>query len=284
MSGLGNQVKTAFFMALLTIIVIIAGNALGGSNGMMLAFVFAMVMNFGSYWFSDKIALKMTHSVPLSEEQSPQLFAMVERLAQNAGLPTPRLYLTQSPQPNAFATGRNPSHAVIAVTEGLLSMMSKEELEGVLAHEMAHIKNRDILIGTLAAVMAGVITTLAHWAQWALIFGGGSRDSDDGGGLAALPLIILGPLAAALIQMALSRSREFQADASGAEIAGNSQGLAQALLKLERASSAIPMNVSPSASHLFIVNPLKKKSLTTLFSTHPPVQERVERLNHMERR
>ncbi|MDR3271039.1 MAG: zinc metalloprotease HtpX [Peptococcaceae bacterium] len=280
MSGLGNQLKTAVLMALLTVIVILIGRALGGSSGMMMAFILALIMNFGSYWFSDKIALRMTQSIPLTREQSPQLFDLVDRLAQNADIPLPRIYLTKSPQPNAFATGRNPAHAVIAVTEGLLSMMNREELEGVIAHEMAHIQNRDILIGTLAAVMAGVITTLAHWAQWALMFGGfGDRDND--GGLAALPLIILGPLAAMIIQMAMSRAREFQADASGAQIAGNAQGLAQALLKLERAAQAIPMQVSPSASHLFIVNPLRKKSLMTLFSTHPPIEERVGRLNAM---
>lgn len=285
MNGFGNQIKTVFLMSLLTVLVILAGNAIGGSGGMQIAFIFAMVMNFGSYWFSDKMALAMTKAQPISREQSPELYAMVERLADNANLPMPRLYMTPSPQPNAFATGRNPNHAAIAVTQGLMQILNREELEGVLAHEMAHIKNRDILISTLAAVMAGVITTLAHWAQWALMFGGaGGNDEEGASGLAALPLIILGPIAAMLVQMGISRSREYLADATGAEIAGNSSGLANALQKLERSSAAIPMNVNPSASHMFIVNPLNARRVANLFSTHPPIEERVKRLYTMERR
>ncbi len=279
--GLGNQIKTLTLMSLLTILVILAGGALGGQQGMVMAFVFALFMNGGSYWFSDKIALAMTHAQPLARQDNPGLYALVERLAANAQLPMPRLYMTPSPQPNAFATGRNPDHAAVAVTSGLLHLLNQEELEGVLAHELAHVKNRDILISTLAAVMAGVITTLAHWAQWALMFGGMNRDDEEGGGLAALPLIILGPIAALLVQMAVSRSREYLADETGARIAGRPYGLAQALLKLERASSAIPMDVNPAASHLFIVNPLSAQRLVSLFSTHPPIQERVKRLNRI---
>ncbi|AGA69706.1 Heat shock protein [Desulfitobacterium dichloroeliminans LMG P-21439] len=285
MSGIGNQLKTVLLMSLLTVLVILAGGALGGRGGMQMAFLFAMVMNFGSYWFSDKMALAMTKAVPLSREQSPELYETVENLADNAGLPMPRLYMTPSPQPNAFATGRNPNHAAIAVTQGLMQILNREELEGVLAHEMAHIKNRDILISTLAAVMAGVLTMLANWAQWALMFGGLGGDDDEGGsGLAMLPMIILGPLAAMLVQMGISRSREYLADSTGSEIAGNSYGLANALQKLERSSQVIPMNVNPSASHMFIVNPLKAKRVANLFSTHPPIEERVKRLYDMERR
>ncbi len=282
MSGFGNQVKTALLMGVLTVLVILAGNALGGSNGMMIAFIFAMVMNFGSYWFSDKIALSMTKAQPVSPAQAPELYDMMERLTYNADLPMPRLYIIPSPQPNAFATGRNPNHSAVAVTQGLMQILDREELEGVLAHELAHIKNRDILISTMAAVMAGVITTMANWAQWALMFGGFGNDDEGGSGLAALPLIILGPIAALLVQMGISRSREYLADTTGANIAGNSHGLANALQKLERASTMIPMKVNPSTSHLFIVNPLNAKRVANLFSTHPPIQERVNRLFNMD--
>jgi len=207
----------------------------------------------------------------------------VERLADNAGLPMPRIYMTPSPQPNAFATGRNPKHAAVAVTQGLMQLLNREELEGVLAHELAHIKNRDILISTLAAVLAGVITTLANWGQWALMFGGLGGDDDDASGLAALPMIILGPIAAMLVQMGISRSREFLADSTGAEIAGNSYGLASALQKVERGSALMTMEVNPSASHMFIVKPLNARRLANLFSTHPPIEERVKRLYRMAR-
>ncbi|BAE86322.1 zinc metalloprotease HtpX [Desulfitobacterium hafniense] len=285
MGGFGNQLKTVFLMSLLTVLVILAGGAIGGRGGMQMAFIFALVMNFGSYWFSDKLALAMTKAEPISREQSPELYAIVEKLAYNADLPMPRLYMTPSPQPNAFATGRNPNHAAIAVTYGLMQLLNREELEGVLAHEMAHIKNRDILISTLAAVLAGVITTLANWGQWALMFGGlGGDDEDGASGFAALPLIILGPIAAMLVQMGISRSREYLADSTGAEIAGNSYGLANALQKLERGSAVIPMNINPSASHMFIVNPLNARRVVNLFSTHPPIEERVKRLYSMGRR
>lgn len=278
MSGFGNNIKTLIFMSALTALVVLAGNALGGQSGMLLAFVFALVMNGASYWFSDSIVIRMTGSKPLGPQDNPHLYETVKRLAARANIPMPKLYLTPSQQPNAFATGRNPDHAAVAVTQGLLSLMSQEELEGVISHELAHIKNRDILIGTLAAVMAGVISMLANWAQWALIFGGGSDDDDGPGGLAALPMIILAPIAAMLIQMAISRSREYLADSTGAGIAGNSQGLAHALLKLERGAQMIPMQVSPATSHMFIVNPLSGRSIINLFSTHPPIADRVNRL------
>lgn len=279
MSGFGNNIKTLVFMSALTALVVFAGNALGGQSGMFLAFAFALMMNGASYWFSDSIVIKMTGSKPLGSQDNPHLYETVKRLAARANIPMPKIYLTPSQQPNAFATGRNPEHAAVAVTQGLLSLMSQEELEGVISHELAHIKNRDILIGTLAAVMAGVISMLANWAQWALIFGGGGSDDEDGpGGLAALPMIIIAPIAAMLIQMAISRSREYLADSTGAAIAGNNQGLANALLKLERGAQMIPMQVSPAASHMFIVNPLSGRSFVKLFSTHPPIADRVNRL------
>lgn len=282
MTGFGNQAKTVLLMSLLTILVVLAGQALGGESGMMLAFLIALAMNFGSYWFSDKIALAMTRAQFVTREEKPQLYAMVENLAQKANLPMPKLYITPSPQPNAFATGRNPAHAAVAVTAGLLTLLDRNELEGVIAHELAHIKNRDVFIGTIAAVMAGVITTLANWAQWALMFGGfNGNDEEEGGGLAALPFIILGPIAALLVQMAISRSREYLADATAAKITGQSTGLTNALLKLERGSTMIPMDVNPATSHMFIVNPLHAKRLLSLFSTHPPIEERVKRLNRL---
>lgn len=281
MSGFGNQIKTLIFMSVLTALVVLAGSAFGRS-GMILAFGMAVLMNGASYWYSDKIVIKMTRSRAIERSESPELYDMVSNLAKAADIPMPKLYITPSPQPNAFATGRNPSHAAVAVTEGLLRMLSREELEGVIAHELAHIKNRDILIGTLAAVMAGVITMLANWAQWALMFGGLSGDDEDeGGGLAALPMIIIAPLAAMLVQMAISRSREYLADATGAHIAGNNRGLAHALLKLEQGARMMPMEVSPAASHMFIVNPLSARRLINLFSTHPPISERVKRLANL---
>ena len=281
MSTLGNQLKTVMLMGLLTAFVILAGGALGGKSGLIIALGLALVMNGASYWYSDKIVIKMTGSKPLNRQDNPKLYEMVESLAYNANIPTPRIYLTPSSQPNAFATGRNPAHGVIAVTHGLLQLLTAEELKGVIAHELAHIKNRDILVGTVAAVMAGIITTLANLAQWALIFGGLSGDDDgEGSALAALPLIILGPLAALLVQMAISRSREYLADSTGAAISGNSEGLAQALLKLEQGSRLRPMQVNPAASHMFIVNPLSGRRLMSLFSTHPPIAERVKRLRN----
>lgn len=279
MNNLGNQIKTLLLMSGLTILVVLIGRAFGGQSGMMMALIFALIMNGGSYWFSDKIALAMTGAQPLSKHENIEIYTMVERLTANAGMPMPRLYITPSSQPNAFATGRNPKHSAVAVTQGLLNILNREELEGVIAHELAHIKNRDVLISTIAAVMAGVITTMANWAQWGLMFGLGSSDEDEGSGLlASLPLIILGPIAAMLVQMAVSRSREYLADSTGSRIAGHSRGLANALLKLDHYSRGIPMDVNPAASHLFIVNPLSAQRLMNLFSTHPSIEDRVRRL------
>ena len=279
MNGLGNQIKTLFLMSVLTILVVLIGRGIGGQSGMITALIFALIMNGGSYWFSDKIALSMTGAQPLSKHDNIEIYAMVEKLTANAGMPMPRLYITPSTQPNAFATGRNPEHSAVAVTQGLLNILNHEELKGVIAHELAHIKNRDVLISTIAAVMAGVITTMANWAQWALMFGVGNSDEEEGSGfLASLPLIILGPIAAMLVQMAVSRSREYLADSTGAKIAGHSRGLANALLKLDQASRVVPMDVNPAASHLFIVNPLSAQRLMNLFSTHPTIEDRVRRL------
>ncbi|WP_238899848.1 zinc metalloprotease HtpX [Clostridium sp. YIM B02500] len=281
MSSFGNQIKTLLLMSVLTILVVLIGRGIGGQSGMLMALVLALVMNGGSYWFSDKIALSMTGAKPLTRNDNIEIYNMVERLTANAGIPMPRLYITASTQPNAFATGRNPKHSAVAVTQGLLNILNYEELEGVIAHELAHIKNRDVLISTIAAVMAGVITTMANWAQWALMFGMGNSDEEEGPGfLAALPLIILGPIAAMLVQMAVSRSREYLADSTGARIAGHSRGLSNALLKLDQASRVVPMDVNPAVSHMFIVNPLSAQRLMNLFSTHPTIEDRVRRLQN----
>ncbi|NRT71335.1 zinc metalloprotease HtpX [Clostridium beijerinckii] len=281
MSGLGNQIKTLLLMSVLTILVVLIGRGIGGQSGMLMALVLALVMNGGSYWFSDKIALSMTGSKLLTRNDNIEIYNMVERLTANAGIPMPRLYITPSTQPNAFATGRNPKHSAVAVTQGLVNILNYEELEGVIAHELAHIKNRDVLISTIAAVMAGVITTMANWAQWALMFGMGNSDEEESSGfLAALPLIILGPIAVMLVQMAVSRSREYLADSTGARIAGHSRGLSNALLKLDQASRVVPMDVNPAVSHMFIVNPLSAKRLMNLFSTHPTIEDRVRRLQN----
>ncbi|OOM32186.1 zinc metalloprotease HtpX [Clostridium beijerinckii] len=281
MSSFGNQIKTLLLMSVLTILVVLIGRGIGGQSGMLMALVLALVMNGGSYWFSDKIALSMTGAKPLTRNDNIEIYNMVERLTANAGIPMPRLYITPSTQPNAFATGRNPKHSAVAVTQGLLNILNYEEVEGVIAHELAHIKNRDVLISTIAAVMAGVITTMANWAQWALMFGMGNSDEEEGSGfLASLPLIILGPIAAMLVQMAVSRSREYLADSTGARIAGHSRGLSKALLKLDQASRVVPMDVNPAVSHMFIVNPLSAKRLMNLFSTHPTIEDRVRRLQN----
>ncbi|AQS05012.1 zinc metalloprotease HtpX [Clostridium beijerinckii] len=281
MSSFGNQIKTLLLMSVLTILVVLIGRGIGGQSGMLMALVLALVMNGGSYWFSDKIALSMTGAKPLTRNDNIEIYNMVERLTANAGIPMPRLYITDSTQPNAFATGRNPKHSAVAVTQGLLNILNYEEVEGVIAHELAHIKNRDVLISTIAAVMAGVITTMANWAQWALMFGMGNSDEEEGSGfLASLPLIILGPIAAMLVQMAVSRSREYLADSTGARIAGHSRGLSNALLKLDQASRVVPMDVNPAVSHMFIVNPLSAKRLMNLFSTHPTIEDRVRRLQN----
>lgn len=265
----------------LTVLLVFAGGALGGRGGAIFAFGLAMIMNFGSYWFSDKIVLKMYHAQEIGPQQAPELYTMVRNLATRAGLPMPKVYIIPNPQPNAFATGRNPDHAAVAVTEGIMRLLSREELAGVIGHELAHIKNRDILIGTIAATIAGAISMLANMAQWAMIFGGFGSDDDDVHPLAMIPMIILAPLAAMLIQLAISRSREYIADADGALIAGNPRYLSNALRKLEMGAQQIPAHVQPATAHMFIVNPLRGQKLASLFSTHPPMTERIRRLESM---
>jgi len=284
---MGNLFKTAVLLAALTSLVVLIGQAIGGQQGMVIAFILAVAMNFGSYWFSDRIVLAMYRAQPIEEAQAPDLYRIVRRLTTRAGIPMPRVYLIPGDTPNAFATGRSPQHAAVAVTEGIMRMLDDEELEGVLAHELSHVKNRDTLTMTIAATLAGVITYLAHMAQWAAIFGGGRRDDEEGSGggvFGALLMAILAPIAAMLIQLAISRAREFHADASGAQLAGRPWGLAKALEKLAMASRMAPMDATPATAHLFIVNPLRGEGLATLFSTHPPIQERIARLRAMATR
>jgi heat shock protein HtpX len=278
-----NTLKTWFLMALLTVLMVLMGSLIGGRGGAMMFFLIAIGMNFFSYWFSASIAIRMTRSRELSEGEAPQLFHMVRRLTHNAGLPMPKLYLTPSPQPNAFATGRNPANSAVAVTEGILQILTPEELEGVIAHELAHIKNRDVLISSLAAIFAGAITWISDILQWGMIFGGARDDEDNPLGIVGtIVMMIVGPIAALLIQMAISRSREYKADAIGARICGNPHGLANALVKLEQAAHHIPpINMKPTTSHLMIVFPFKGAGLASLFSTHPPIQQRVQRLREM---
>lgn len=276
-----NSFKVFMLMGLLSVLLVLLGNAIGGQSGALLFFIIAVGMNFFSYFYSDKIAIKMTGSKPVSEAEAPQLYDMVRMLTSRAGIPMPKLYITPSNQPNAFATGRNPSHAAVSVTEGILRLLNRSELEGVLAHELAHIKNRDVLIGTIAAAFAGAITMMANVFQWTAIFGMGRDDEEGGSMLGGLIMAFIAPIAATIIQLAISRSREYTADATGAHIAGSPAGLANALLKLESAAHRAPMQVNPAASHLFIVNPLSGASLTRLFSTHPPIEDRVERLKRM---
>ncbi len=276
-----NIFKTFILMAALTALFMVVGQILGGRNGMILALGFAVVMNFFSFWFSDKLALTMSRARPVSETEAPELHSIVTYLAQRAGLPKPKVYIIPTETPNAFATGRNPEHAAIAVTEGILHLLSRDELEGVLSHEMGHIKNRDILISSIAAVMAGAISFLANMAQWALIFGGFSRDEEEGGFIGGIIMMIVAPIAAALIQMAISRSREFLADATGAKICGKPAALASALRRLEEWNQRIPMQVNPATAQMYIVNPLSAKGIANLFSTHPPTEERIRRLMEM---
>ena len=277
-----NTMKTFLLMALLTVLLVFVGNLLGGQSGMMIAFLFAVVMNFGSYWFSDKIVLRMYKAQELQSDDHPALYRMTNDLAQRAGLPMPKVYIIPSDQPNAFATGRDPNHAVVAVTEGILRTLSEDELRGVIAHELSHVKHRDILIGTVAATAAGAISMLAHMAQWAMIFGGGRGSNDRGGNpIGALAMIILAPLAAMMIQMAISRSREFLADEGAAQMSGSPLSLANALRKLDTSAKRIPMDASPATAHMFIVSPLRGGGFTKLFSTHPPAEERIARLEQM---
>jgi heat shock protein HtpX len=277
---MGNTFKTAFLLTLLTLLLLFIGRAFGGQNGMILALVFAAIMNFVSYFYSDKIALAMYRAQPVSREELPRVYQVVERLTQRIGIPMPKIYVIPTDSPNAFATGRNPSHASVAVTQGILNLLSDEELEGVLAHELGHVNNRDILISSVAATVAGAITMLASMGRWAMFFGGmgGRDDRDRGGGLAALFMLILAPIAATLIQLAVSRSREYQADASGAHYTGNPYALASALAKLDAYSRRLPMQATPSTAHLFIIQPLLGMNFGSLFSTHPPIAKRIERL------
>jgi heat shock protein HtpX len=281
-----NTLKTFILLAGLTALLMAIGNALGGRNGLMISLVFAGIMNFVGYWFSDKIALSMSGAKPVSESEAPDLYRMVRELCRRAELPVPRLYVIPSATPNAFATGRNPQHSAVAVTSGIVNILNRDELEGVIAHELAHIKNRDILISSVAAMIAGAISQLAHMAQWAMMFGGMHRDRDEedsggGGLLGGLAMMIVGPLAAMLIQMAISRSREYQADATGAEICGRPLSLANALQKLESGNHRFPMEVNPAQAQMYIVNPLTAGGIATLFSTHPPMAERVRRLQDL---
>jgi heat shock protein HtpX len=278
---MGNMFKTVFLLTALTLLLMFIGRYFGGQNGMLVALVFAAVMNFVSYFYSDKIALAMYRAQPVTREELPRAYAAVGRLTQKIGIPMPKIYVIPTESPNAFATGRNPSHASVAVTHGILSLLTDEELEGVLAHELGHVNNRDILISSVAATIAGAITMLASMGRWAMIFGGfggGDRDRRDGGGIVALLMLILAPIAATLIQLAVSRSREYQADATGAHFTGNPYALASALQKLDAYSRRIPMQASPSTAHLFIIQPLLGMNFGSLFSTHPPIAKRIERL------
>lgn len=279
-----SQLKTALLLGLLTVLFCIVGQAMGGRSGLIIAFALALAMNLGSYWFSDKIVLSMYRASELAPADAPGLHAMVEELAHNAGIPKPRIMLIPQDAPNAFATGRDPEHGVVAVTQGIMRLLSPEELRGVLAHELAHIKNRDILVQSIAAVLGGAVMMLANMLQWASIFGGARHEDEEGGGmgvLGGLLMAILAPIAASLIQMAISRSREYLADATGAQISGTPLALAGALGKLDDYSRQIPMNASPATENLFIVNPFAGVSMASLFSTHPPTEERIRRLREM---
>lgn len=278
---MSNILKTTFLLGALTGLLLLIGQLFGGRTGMVIAFGLAVVMNFGSYWFSDKIVLKLYRARPVGEADDPELYSIVRNLATRAGLPMPRVYRIPQPTPNAFATGRNPENAVVAVTDGIRSLLTTDELSGVIGHELAHIGHRDILVSSIAATLAGAIMMLASMARWALIFGGG-RDEDNSP-VGALLTAVLAPIAAVIIQMAVSRSREYQADQTGAKIAGNPDSLASALEKLTMASKRVPMAASPATSHMFIVKPFSGQSLLSLFSTHPPVEKRVERLRGMKR-
>lgn len=276
-----NALKTTFLLALLTVLLVLAGGYFGGRNGMILAFVIAAGMNFFSYFYSDKLALRMYNAQPVTREELPRAYAVVERMTQRIGLPMPKIYVIPTESPNAFATGRNPEHASVAVTHGILNLLNDEELEGVLAHELGHVKNRDILTSSVAATLAGAITILARMGFWASLFTGygGSNDEREGGGIGALLMLILAPIAAMLIQLAVSRAREYQADATGAHITGNPYALASALEKLDAYSKRLPMPASPTNAHLFIVAPvISARDLANLFSTHPPIPKRIERL------
>jgi heat shock protein HtpX len=275
---MGNTFKTAFLLTALTLLLMFIGRVFGGQNGMVLGLVFAAIMNFVSYFFSDKIALAMYRAQPVTREQLPRAYAAVERLTQKIGIPMPKMYVIPTDSPNAFATGRNPRHASVAVTHGILQLLNDEELEGVLAHELGHVNNRDILISSVAATLAGAVTMVSRFG---FFFGGGDSRDRRGGGMGALLMLILAPIAAALIQLAVSRSREYQADATGAQVTGNPYALASALQKIDAYSRRLPMQATPSTAHLFIIQPFLGGSgnmFANLFSTHPPTAKRIERL------
>mgnify|MGYP001055859598 CR=1 FL=1 len=278
---MGSRIRTLILLAVLTAFIMWVGKVIGGTPGMIFALLIAGGINFFSYWYSDKMVLKMYRAQPVSRQDAPELYSLVESLTAKADLPMPTLYIIPQQAPNAFATGRNPENAVVAVTEGLLRYMNRDELAGVIAHELGHIKNRDMLIQTIAATMAGAIMMLASLARWSAIFGGlGGSDDDEGGGIIGLlAMSIIAPLAAMLIQMAISRSREYLADSTSAKITGNSEGLARALEKLGAYSKQIPMQAEPATAHMFIANPLSGQNLTNLFSTHPPIEKRIARLS-----
>ncbi len=280
---MSNMLRTTLLLAALTALIVGLGQMLGGSQGAVIALVMAAVMNFGSYWFSDRIVIAMYGGREIHQNDDPELYAIVAGLAQRNQIPMPKLYLIPTDSPNAFATGRNPEHAAVAVTAGIRRLLSRRELEGVLAHELAHVTNRDILISSIAATLAGAIMMLARMAQWAMIFGGGRRDERDegGGALGLIVTMIVAPLAAMLIQMAISRSREFQADDTGARLVRDPEGLASALRKIQGVSEQVPMAASPQTAHLFIINPLHGGMLRNLFSTHPPLEQRLERLQRV---
>jgi heat shock protein HtpX len=281
-----NTTKTIVLMVGLTVLLVFIGGAFGGRQGMIYAFIFAFAMNMFSYWFSDKIVLRMYNAQEATEAEAPMLWGVTHDLALKMNMPMPKVYVIPSDAPNAFATGRNPNHAAVAATEGILRLLTREELEGVMAHELGHVRNRDILIGTIAATVAGAISMLANMAQWAMIFGGfggGRRDENEGRGgmIGGILMIILAPIAAGLIQMAISRSREYEADATGARICGNPLWLANALRKLHLGTQRVPMDANPATAHMFIVNPLHGGGMVNLFSTHPPIEDRIARLESM---
>ncbi|MES2638987.1 MAG: zinc metalloprotease HtpX [Myxococcota bacterium] len=278
-----NHLKTTLLLGLLTGVLVVAGRLLGGTQGMVLAFGFAVVMNFGAYWFSDKVLLRMYGAHEIGPQDAPEIWAMVEDLAKRADLPMPKVYLLPQAGPNAFATGRNANHAAVAVTSGILHILTPEQLRGVLAHELGHIKNGDILISTIAATMAGAISMLANIAQWGLIFGGGRSDDEEGQNpIGLLVTLIVAPFAAMLIQLAISRSREYAADAYGAKLVGEGRPLADALLRLEQGNARMPTQAEPSTAHMFIVSPLVGRGISTLFRTHPHTEDRVERLRALD--
>jgi heat shock protein HtpX len=279
-----NTVKTAVLMVGLTLLLVFVGGALWGRSGMFMFFAIAMIMNLVNYWFSDKIVLRMYGAREVTEADAPMLYSVTRELANRGQMPMPKVYVIPSDALNAFATGRNPHHAAVAATEGIVRALNREELMGVMAHELSHVHNRDILIGTIAAAIAGAVSMIANVAQWGMIFGGfgGRRDEERGGGIAAIAMIILAPIAALLIQMSISRSREYQADASGGKLCGNPRALASALRKLQVGAQRVPMDASPATAHMFIVNPLRASALANLFSTHPPMEERIARLESMQ--